>query len=66
MALAIAELISKLEAWANPAWQESWDNCGWQVQPGVLDEPARVLVCLTPTLVVMAEALRFARAGDRR
>ncbi|MEO1067528.1 MAG: Nif3-like dinuclear metal center hexameric protein [Cyanobacteria bacterium J06638_6] len=63
MALAIADLISKLEAWANPAWQESWDNCGWQVQPGVLDEPAQVLVCLTPTLAVMAEALRLRDQG---
>ncbi len=63
MALAIADLISKLEAWANPAWQESWDNCGWQVQPGILDQPANVLVCLTPTLAVMAEALALRAQG---
>ena len=63
MACAIADLISKLEAWANPAWQESWDNCGWQVQPGILDQPAHVLVCLTPTLAVMAEALQLRQQG---
>lgn len=63
MALAIADLIAKLEAWANPAWQESWDNCGWQVQPGVLEAPAHVLVCLTPTLAVMAEALKLHQQG---
>jgi dinuclear metal center YbgI/SA1388 family protein len=63
MALAITDLIAKLEAWANPAWQESWDNCGWQVQPGLLDEPAYALVCLTPTLAVMAEALALRDQG---
>lgn len=63
MALAIADLIAKLEAWANPAWQESWDNCGWQVQPGVLEQSANVLVCLTPTLAVMAEALALRGQG---
>ncbi len=63
MALAIADLISKLEAWADPAWQESWDNCGWQVQPGVLDAQANVLVCLTPTRLVMAEALELRQQG---
>ncbi len=63
MAASIAELIRWLEAWANPAWQESWDNCGWQVEPGVLDQPARVLVCLTPTLAVMEEALALRQRG---
>ena len=53
MAVSITKLIRWLEDWANPAWQESWDNCGWQVEPGVLDQPAQVLVCLTPTLAVM-------------
>ncbi|MBW4684120.1 MAG: Nif3-like dinuclear metal center hexameric protein [Komarekiella atlantica HA4396-MV6] len=55
--MKIAELISWFEEWANPAWCESWDNCGWQVEPGVLEERARVLVCLTPTLAVMQEAI---------
>ncbi len=53
----IAELIQWFEHWANPSWQEKWDNCGWQIEPGVLDKPARVLVCLTPTLAVMKEAI---------
>ncbi len=65
MAISIAELINRLEAWANPAWQESWDNCGWQIEPGLLDEPAQVLVCLTPTQAVMAEALaQRAQGGE--
>lgn len=59
----IAELIQQFEAWANPAWQEDWDNCGWQVQPGILDQDARVLVCLTPTLAVMQDAIARCQAG---
>lgn len=59
----IGQLITQLEAWANPAWQEKWDNCGWQIEPGVLDEAATVLVCLTPTLAVMAEALALRDRG---
>ncbi len=55
--MKIADLITWFEAWANPAWCEKWDNCGWQIQPGVLKEKARVLVCLTPTLAVMHEAI---------
>jgi len=53
----ITELISWFEAWCNPDWSESWDNCGWQIEPGVLHDRARVLVCLTPTLAVMQEAI---------
>jgi dinuclear metal center YbgI/SA1388 family protein len=64
MTVSIAELIDWLETWANPAWQESWDNCGWQIEPGVLDQPARVLVCLTPTLAVMDEALALKEQGS--
>jgi dinuclear metal center YbgI/SA1388 family protein len=55
--MKIGDLIAWFEAWANPAWCEKWDNCGWQVEPGVLLEEARVLVCLTPTLAVMQEAI---------
>lgn len=55
--MKIADLITWFEEWANPAWCESWDNCGWQVEPGVLQAQARVLVCLTPTLAVMQEAI---------
>ncbi|MBE9048974.1 Nif3-like dinuclear metal center hexameric protein [Nostocales cyanobacterium LEGE 11386] len=55
--MKIVDLINWFEAWANPAWCESWDNCGWQVEPGVMQEAARVLVCLTPTLAVMQEAI---------
>jgi dinuclear metal center YbgI/SA1388 family protein len=53
----IVDLIAWFEEWANPAWCESWDNCGWQIEPGVLEKKARVLVCLTPTLAVMQEAM---------
>ncbi len=59
----IADLIAWFEAWANPAWQESWDNCGWQIEPGILNQPARVLVCLTPTLAVITEAIALSKAG---
>lgn len=59
----IADLITGFEAWANPAWQESWDNCGWQVEPGILAETAGVLVCLTPTLAVMQEAMALRHQG---
>jgi putative NIF3 family GTP cyclohydrolase 1 type 2 len=59
----IAEVISEFEAWANPAWQETWDNCGWQVEPGVAHQPAYILVCLTPTLAVMQEALAWRQRG---
>lgn len=55
--MKIIDLITWFEEWANPAWCESWDNCGWQIEPGVLQESARVLVCLTPTLAVMQEAI---------
>jgi dinuclear metal center YbgI/SA1388 family protein len=61
--MKIAELIRWFEGWANPAWQEKWDNCGWQIEPGVLEEPARVLVCLTPTLAVMEEAIALCQQG---
>lgn len=57
--MKIIDLITWFEEWANPAWCESWDNCGWQIQAGVLEAQARVLVCLTPTLAVMEEAIAF-------
>jgi Uncharacterized conserved protein len=55
--MKITDLITWFEKWANLAWCESWDNCGWQVEPGILDQEARILVCLTPTLAVMQEAI---------
>lgn len=61
--MKIADLITWFENWANPAWQESWDNCGWQIEPGVLEQPARVLVCLTPTLAVMQEVIVLQNSG---
>lgn len=61
--LSIATLISTFERWANPAWQEKWDNCGWQVEPGILSEVPGVLVCLTPTLAVMEEAIALKAQG---
>jgi dinuclear metal center YbgI/SA1388 family protein len=63
MTLTLDSLIQKFEAWANPSWQASWDNCGWQIQPGILDQPAGVLVCLTPTLSVMQEAIALRQQG---
>ena len=61
--MKIAHLISWFENWANPAWQESWDNCGWQIEPGVLEQQALVLVCLTPTLAVIQEAIALQNSG---
>ena len=61
--MKIAELIAAFEQWANPCWQEKWDNCGWQVDPGVTNEPAGVIVCLTPTLAVMEEAIALKSQG---
>lgn len=61
--MKIADLITWFENWANPAWQESWDNCGWQIEPGVLEEQALVLVCLTPTLAVIQEAIALQNSG---
>lgn len=61
--MTIAHLIDQFENWAPPCWQEKWDNCGWQIEPGVLDSSAHVLVCLTPTLKVMAEAIALQQAG---
>lgn len=57
MGLDIRTLVERFETWANPAWQESWDNCGWQIQPDIETKTAHVLVCLTPTLAVMKEAI---------
>lgn len=59
----IADLIDAFEQWADPNWQEKWDNCGWQVDPGIADESAGVLVCLTPTLAVMEEAIALKAQG---
>ncbi|MGD1858824.1 MAG: Nif3-like dinuclear metal center hexameric protein [Leptolyngbyaceae cyanobacterium] len=61
--MTIAQLIHQFETWAPPHWQEKWDNCGWQVEPGVLESPAHALVCLTPTLQVMAEAIALQQSG---
>jgi dinuclear metal center YbgI/SA1388 family protein len=61
--MIVADLITWFEAWANPAWQEKWDNCGWQIEPGILEQPARVLVCLTPTLAVIQEAIALQKSG---
>lgn len=61
--MKISQLIRWFETWAPPHWQESWDNCGWQIEPGVLDQEARVLVCLTPTLAVMEEAIALNAQG---
>ncbi|MEM8501565.1 MAG: Nif3-like dinuclear metal center hexameric protein [Cyanobacteria bacterium P01_D01_bin.1] len=61
--MKIADVIESFERWANPSWQENWDNCGWQVEPDILREPAGILVCLTPTLAVMHEAIALKAEG---
>ena len=61
--MKISDLIATFERWADPSWQEKWDNCGWQVEPGILAQTAGVLVCLTPTLAVMDEAIALQSQG---
>lgn len=61
--MQVKDVIATFERWADPRWQEAWDNCGWQVEPGILHEPAGVLVCLTPTWAVMAEAIALQTQG---
>ena len=61
--MKISDLIETFERWAPPSWQETWDNCGWQVEPGVRSQSAGVLVCLTPTLAVMQEAIALKSQG---
>ncbi len=61
--MIVADVIKRFEQWANPSWQESWDNCGWQVEPDIKRDPAGVLVCLTPTLAVMHEAIALKAEG---
>lgn len=63
MAMTVLDLIHWFEGWAPPSWQESWDNCGWQIEPGILEQAPGVLVCLTPTLSVMHEAIALKQAG---
>ncbi len=61
--MKISDLIEAFERWAPTSWQEKWDNCGWQVEPGVRSQAAGVLVCLTPTLAVMQEAIALKSQG---
>lgn len=62
--MTILDFIHWFETWAPPTWQESWDNCGWQIEPGILEQAPGVLVCLTPTLSVMHEAIALKQAGN--
>lgn len=62
--MTIADLINTFETWAPPPTQESWDNCGWQIQPGILNAAAHALICLTPTLAVMEEAIDLRSSGS--
>lgn len=56
----LSDIIAPLEAAAPCAWQEAWDNAGWQVCP---DDPAAVactgaLVTMDVTEAVVSEAVR--------
>lgn len=51
------DIISAIEAFANPSLQESWDNTGWQVRPMDPDSPCSgVMTCLDVTPAVVDEA----------
>lgn len=62
--MTILDFIHWFETWAPPTWQENWDNSGWQIEPGILAQAPGVLVCLTPTLSVMHEAIALKQAGN--
>lgn len=53
--MRISAIISALEAWANPAIQEKWDNSGLQLG-SPMDECTGVLVCLDVTPAIVEEA----------
>jgi dinuclear metal center YbgI/SA1388 family protein len=52
----VEKFIHQFEATTPLHLAASWDNVGWQVEPGIALEEARVLVCLTPTFSVLEEA----------
>ncbi|MDE6165056.1 MAG: Nif3-like dinuclear metal center hexameric protein [Muribaculaceae bacterium] len=55
----IAQVIEVIEDFARPAWQESYDNTGWQTMlPGQLsDECSGVLLCIDATPEIIDEAV---------
>lgn len=56
--MRISAIISAIEAWANPAIQEKWDNTGLQLgSPS--DECRGVLVCLDVTPAIVDEAIKL-------
>lgn len=56
--MRISAIISALEAWANPAIQEKWDNSGLQLG-SPMDECTGVLVCLDVTPAIVDEAAKL-------
>lgn len=54
--MRISAIISAIEAWANPAIQEKWDNSGLQLGSPASDCTG-VLVCLDPTPAIVDEAI---------
>lgn len=55
MTITVADVIAVMEAWAPPAWAESWDNVGLQV--GDPARPAGAVLCaLEVTDGLVAEA----------
>lgn len=56
--MRISAIISAIEAWANPAIQEKWDNSGLQLGSPA-DECKGVLVCLDVTPAIVDEAMKL-------
>lgn len=55
----IAHIIEAVEDFANPSWQESYDNTGWQIMlPGqAATECSGVLLCVDATPSIVDEAV---------
>lgn len=55
----IAQIIEAVEDFANPSWQESYDNTGWQTMlPGqAATECSGVLLCVDATPAIVDEAV---------
>ena len=55
--MTLKDIVTAIEAYADPALQESWDNTGWQIAPmESSDECSGVMLCLDVTPAVVEEA----------
>lgn len=52
------EITNKIEKFAPLSSAESWDSSGWIVDNKACDEVSKIMLCLTPTLDVVQQAIR--------